>query len=614
MMDARDTSPQDRELHVQVERYRRAIAQADAASYERDFRNDRYIHMGEAIERLTGYRPDEITPAILLTLIKKAEPRGAVAGMSAEEAIRRTLSGELRNWSSDFLLVGKDGRERWIADSSVILFDSDGVPIGSLGIMQDITARKNAEKFSAELTALGGRLSAVATIRDAAIAVVDSASHLLGLDMSMVIMYAEAGNVAFAAHVTDTVDGVRREFPDSYDRPLNPGPIFLRTLREGPQLLSREEAAPFSPQRFGDKTRHSESVLFAPLRDQQQKNIGIISIQSYTPGFYDQESMRVLRVLADYCSSAIARAKAQEALAESEQRYALAARGANDGLWDWDLRRNEIYLSARWKEILGHAEHELSNKPEEWLDRVHPEEREEHKQKLEAHLNGETEHFLVENRLRNSQDHYTWVVCRGVAVRVDGEAVRMAGSMMDISERRAAQDKLRRAAFYDSLTGLPNRALFLDRLERCLARGRRQPNFRYAVLFMDLDAFKQVNDEHGHFAGDRMLQQVAQRLLNGTREGDTVSRLGGDEFTIILEDLQDIEEAEHVAQRILEDWRHPFDLDGVKVEAGVSIGIALSTTPYERTQDILRDADIALYQAKQSGKQAYRVFEGKPVQ
>jgi diguanylate cyclase (GGDEF)-like protein/PAS domain S-box-containing protein len=289
-----------------------------------------------------------------------------------------------------------------------------------------------------------------------------------------------------------------------------------------------------------------------------------------------------------------------EALRESEERYSLAARGANDGLWDWDLRRDEIYFSPRWKSMLGFGESEITGLPDEWLGRVHPEDVERLRSDLAAHLEGLTLHFENEHRLLHRDGTFRWVLTRGLAVRGgDGKAYRLAGSQTDTTGRKV----------YDGLTGLPNRVLFLDRLATLLARAKRHPESLFAVLFLDLDRFKIVNDSLGHALGDQLLIEVARRLESCVRVGDTVARMGGDEFAILLEETRDVSDATRVAARVHEALSAPCGLDGREVFTSASVGIAMSATGYASPENVLQDADTAMYRAKSMGKARSEVFD-----
>ena len=298
-----------------------------------------------------------------------------------------------------------------------------------------------------------------------------------------------------------------------------------------------------------------------------------------------------------------------EALRESEERYALSARGANDGLWVWDLGADTVYYSDRWKEMLGFTQDEVSDAPQEWFSRVHPDDVGELLASIDAHRHGATASIEHEHRMRCKGGEYRWMLARGVAVRdAAGAATRIAGSQTDITERKVAIDRLTHDAFHDALTGLPNRALFMDRLGRLMERSRRHSGHQFAVLFLDLDRFKVVNDSLGHALGDMLLISVAERLRVALRATDTVARLGGDEFTILLE-IDHLADAVRTAERIQEELRLPFRVGENEIFTTASIGIALSVTRYERPHDVLRDADIAMYRAKSRGRGIHEVFD-----
>src|SRR6185503_14606635 len=201
---------------------------------------------------------------------------------------------------------------------------------------------------------------------------------------------------------------------------------------------------------------------------------------------------------------------ALEAARRSEQRYALAAAGSNDGLWDWDIPANTLYCSDRWKMIIGLASDATVSTHEQWLDYAHEEDRPGLEEALRAHLDGERANFEHEYRVRHVRGEVRWVLCRGIAVRDDGgRPVRMAGSLTDISEQRRVRDSLAQAARHDPLTNLPNRTLFSELLQRAIAKASRSSAHQYAVLFIDLDGFKLVNDSLGHIIGDRFLVAIA---------------------------------------------------------------------------------------------------------
>src|SRR5690348_10001059 len=308
-------------------------------------------------------------------------------------------------------------------------------------------------------------------------------------------------------------------------------------------------------------------------------------------------------------STQLAHKKAQEALRESEERYALAARGANDGLWDWNLVTSAMYFSPRWKAMLGFRENEIEDRLEEWIGRIHDADRERVKEEIATHQKGLTPHFESEHRLLHKDGGFRWMLSRGLAVHdATGKALRMAGSQTDITERKVS----------DPLTGLPNRLLFIDRLGRLVKHSKRRKDILFAVLFLDLDGFKMINDSMGHLIGDQLLLGVANRLEKCLRSTDTVARLGesftvarlgGDEFTVLLDDLKEPNDAKSAADRLMKSLAPPFILGGKEVFTSVSIGIALSNSAYDQAEDMLRDADTAMYRAKSLGKARFEVFD-----
>jgi diguanylate cyclase (GGDEF)-like protein/PAS domain S-box-containing protein len=295
---------------------------------------------------------------------------------------------------------------------------------------------------------------------------------------------------------------------------------------------------------------------------------------------------------------------------ESEQRYALAAAGSNDGLWDWDLVSDVFYASDRWKLMLGLAADTAVVRADDWFGYVHAEDMPELRTILDRHLVGDSPHFEHEYRMAHRDGSDRWILCRGVAVRNEvGKPIRMAGSHTDITERRRIQDDLAHAALHDDLTGLANRTLFTALLERSLARARRSHTYVCAVLFVDIDHFKLVNDSLGHLVGDKFLVSMGKRFLEHLRPGDVLARLGGDEFAVLLDDIPDATTATTIADRLHTALLEPFDLEGREVYTSASMGIAFGNNRYLRSEDLLRDADTAMYRAKSLGRSQYQIFD-----
>ena len=314
--------------------------------------------------------------------------------------------------------------------------------------------------------------------------------------------------------------------------------------------------------------------------------------------------------VAMLCQDVTARRRAEEAVKRQEERLTLAADGASDGLWEWDLNAKELYFSARWKAMLGLPAVGAVGRPEEWLGRVHPEDIASLKEALEAHLAGTTEHFEHEHRIQHEDGSYRWFLCRGVATHsATRRSARLGGSMTDTTERAHAQERLRSAGFLDSLTGLCNRAVFVERLGRRLLESKQPLGGRFALLYLDLDRFKVVNDSLGHLVGDELLIAVSRRLESCVRPGDALARLGGDEFAILVNGLAEYQQANAMAFRIQDALRAPFSIGGREVFTSASIGIAFGPAQYTDPDAVMRDADTAMYHAKSRGKARHEIFD-----
>ncbi len=297
----------------------------------------------------------------------------------------------------------------------------------------------------------------------------------------------------------------------------------------------------------------------------------------------------------------------EESLRAREERYALAAQGANDGLWDWNPVTRELYLSSRWKEMLGYSDAEIRPDLEDWFNRIHPGDRQRVEAEIVARNKDAEPIFASEYRICRKDGGYLWVLCRGIVVRdASHRIVRMAGSQSDITQGKVV----------DPLTGLRNRLYFIDRLEALIEECAGNAG-TFAILFLDVDRFKIVNDSLGHETGDMLLIEIAQRLRSSVRSTDVsariafpsaVARFGGDEFAVLLENLHARSDATTVAERILTQFASHFEIHGRIIFATVSIGVALGDSA-GTSKDLLRNADTAMYYAKTRGKARLEIFD-----
>lgn len=374
-----------------------------------------------------------------------------------------------------------------------------------------------------------------------------------------------------------------------------------------------------------------------------------VLIAEIAAGFFEQARDTILLEQEQIKGALVMkRQDAEKALRESEASLAEAQRIAHVGHWDFDWITNRLHWSDEIYRIFGVTKEESEGTFNDYFARIHPEDRElldrageqlleggpvplehrivrpdgevrfvqlrvqfvfdESQGQLEAYPDGSDAAGLDEST--NFLDRQLRLIDQHLG-RLPGTPVRVVGTVQDITERKALERQLEHQALHDPLTQLPNRLLFMDRLEHALARTERHEE-SIAVLFLDLDNFKLINDSFGHAVGDQLLLQVADRLDSCMRPQDTVARFGGDEFTVLLEDGVEVDDATHVAKRILEELRAPFALLGYEVFVTASIGIALSgRNPGRRNlmEDLLRNADVAMYRAKTAGKAGYAVFE-----
>ena len=331
---------------------------------------------------------------------------------------------------------------------------------------------------------------------------------------------------------------------------------------------------------------------------------------------YKDHDGRITRFVA-VRTDVTARKTLEEKLRQSQERFEIAVRGSNDGIWDWDITTGEVYYSSRFKELLEYADDEFPNHLDSFRDHLHADDSDATWRAVQQHLDTD-EPYDVTYRLRTKSGQWRWFRAKGIAVRdSNGAAYRMAGSISDITEIKNIEAQLATEATHDRLTGLPNRVLLLDRLGRAFERMKSQAR-PFALLFLDFDRFKLINDSMGHEAGDELLRQIAARLTEGVSSADslsnmfqenTIARLGGDEFVVLLEDVFSRDDVLAVADRLLQTLAQSYRIGGQEVSSTASIGVVLGSPAYDRADDVMCDADMAMYEAKRSGKGCYVVFD-----
>lgn len=301
--------------------------------------------------------------------------------------------------------------------------------------------------------------------------------------------------------------------------------------------------------------------------------------------------------------SALRNSRLTRQLTELRERFGLAIRGAKDGMWEWNLENDALFFSQRWKELLGFDGDEIGTDTQEWFARVHPQDLSRLRTDLEALISGQKTHHSLEHRIRAKDGNFRWVLSRGVVQRtLDGHAVRLAGSMTDISEYRAREQSIREQSRQDAATSLPRRAAFMERLARAVELAREHADYGFAVLLVDVDRFGHLHDSVGTRSAETILAQIARRLEEAVDLDNFMARFGNETFAILLENVDDPSSATHVADAINVGLSEPVVINEEDIYVTVSIGVTSSARGYLSPEDVITDVSTAAAKARKGGK------------
>lgn len=434
------------------------------------------------------------------------------------------------------------------------------------------------------------------------------AAETLSTGRCEVWLFDDEGEVLTRAHAHANTDGPTIELPvlrvDSF-------PEFFKTLSTARIIVADEPAARTDTHRLYIrylKPRGVRSALFSPLRlgDQMLGMIGCEHTRGERQWALDEQNF--LSSISDLMSLVIQshrQRQVEAALQATEERYALAAVGANDGLWDWVVDSPEAWFSTRWKDLLGFNRPELlPDRIDTWFERLHPDDRKPFRAALKAHIQGRTERFESEHRLVHRDGQYRWYHCRGVATRDEqGRATRIAGSLTDVTARRTVQDELVHEIFEDRTTGLLNRAALIKALAKTIHH-RPQEDAGRSLFGLMVVGFESDGELVGRLQ-DRLSFAVAQRLESLLRPGDQVARIDSDQFGILLNHMDAVADAGRVGERIRDAFSDPFELGGRVHLLHPVIGVALSTSGYRRPEDYLSEAERAMERAMEVTEPTY---------
>lgn len=456
-----------------------------------------------------------------------------------------------------------DGRTIWIEADHLCLYDTNRRIIGSFGIQRDITARHLAEQ---ELRRTSEELSGFFEVNLDLLCIADMQGRFLKLNRE----WERA--LGYSLRELEGLEFVSLVHPDDTTATL----AAVDELNHGREIIN-----------FRNRYRRKDGLY----RWIEWRSIPV--------------GNRIFAAALDITDSVAA----EEELRQSRLSLELALWGADLGTWDWNIATGEFRVNARWTEMLGYRHDEIEPRIAGWEKLIHPDDLPFVSESLQRHIAGDSQQYENEHRMRNSQGEWIWILTRGRVTERDanGAPIRACGTHLDINSRKKLEFELEHLAHYDRLTGLTNRVLFFDRLNQTITQDRRNQR-TFALLYVDLDGFKEINDTWGHARGDELLQAVSERIRDCIRESDTAARIGGDEFTIILRNIITRDDAGRVAGKMLRELSRPFDIENGCCTIGASIGIALFPDHGETSTELLRNADAAMYKIKHAGKNSYAFY------
>ncbi len=561
------------------------------------------IYLNAAEARMHGYEPEELI----------GKDARLFASPQIWEVNPVDLIREMSSWRRESENLRKDGSSFPVHLVSDIIRNHSGEPIGMVTICEDVTERRKAETKLRESEL---KFRSVAESATDAIVQADCDGTIIFWNSSAQRIFGYTAHEALGRPLTLLMPHRYQELHRKAVKNLISGgqPHIIGRILELHGLRKTGEEFPLelSLSSWMVATGTVFSGIMRDITDRKLVEQELHRHEEHLEDLVRRRTSELAEINRRLELEIKERKEIEIELRASEERYELAVRGGKEGLWDWNLVTNEIFYAAPWKSMLGYDEHEITNRPEEWLNRVHADDLTRLNQEFTSHLKGLSDHFASEHRMLHKDGTYRWVLSRGAAIRdSSGTAIRVAGIQRDINDRKMMEADWKERAFLDALTSLPNRVLFIERLEQALHRLQRQRDGNLGILYIDLDFFKQINDTYGHQVGDQLLVAVARKLKSFVRPGDTIARIGGDEFTILLEDLKSPDEATRIAERICAELREPFYLEDQIIQTSASVGIAINRGIGDVATSLLNNADLAMYLAKGQGRARYQLFDSE---
>ena len=558
MLDITSRKQTEEALRLSEERYRNLFENANDVIYVHDLEGN-YISINHAVERVFGYTREE---ALTLNVSQIAAPDHLEL---VSDKLSKKIEGSTKQTAYELDCLKKDGTPITLEVNSSVICEN-GVPVAVQGIARDVTDRKLAEEAAHE---------SENQYRD----LFENANDLI-------YTHDLRGNFTSLNRSGERITGYSRDEALAMNIAQVVAPESLEAARQmTAKKIAQDVATTYEIDIIAKDGRYVSLELSTRLVQRKGIPIGIQGVG---------------RDITE-------RRRAEDALKASEQRYRQLGEGIFHQVWTADATGQFDYVNARTLEYFQRTSVEMIGA--EWQNVVHSDDIGECLRRW-SHSIKTGDFYEMEFRLLRHDGIYRWHKARATCGRdANGKIVQWFGTNTDIDDQKQSEEKLNYYARHDTLTDLPNRAEFMSHLRSAVERAETNPVARFAILFLDLDRFKVVNDSLGHLVGDKLLRSIADRLRKCVRPGDVVARLGGDEFTILLNRTGGVPDVVQIAERVQRNLAKPFQIDSYEVFTSASIGIIVSNDIMREPEDFLRDADTAMYRAKDAGKARYEIFD-----
>lgn len=531
------------------------------------------------------------------------------------EVDRYTRHGR-RQFRQQYRIVTNAGKVLWVEEHSGVEYDARGNVIRFEGVLTDITERKRHEQREAGRNRVLSLLAGGAELP----VILDSLAGSVELEDPDVLCLITLVDVERHCMMPGAAPSLDADFQQAVSDHLGKGiagAVSGSTSRGQILILTDIHSDPrWINLRVLARERGLASCWMVPVLSSQGELLGSVSLFHRRVHSPSESEIRSIREFANLAAIAIERTGNLQKLEENAERWRFALEAAGDGVFDWNVQSDVLIQSRRCGEMLGYAEHEFDCcRARDWFRQVHPDDLHHVRECLQRHLDDKSAHYESEHRVLGKDGGWFWILARGLVVRRDpnGRPLRMVGTISDITDRKRMEQELREMATTDHLTGLANRRHFLERMREEILRMDRNPDHQAAVMMLDLDHFKLVNDTHGHSTGDTVLRHFASLVRYCLRKSDFAGRMGGEEFAVLLPDT-DLQAASALADRLRKRVaRIPVRTDELEIPITVSIGITSLSGRDILPDHALQRADEALYRAKNAGRNRVEVKALSPL-